>query len=87
MGCRGPTARKQSVFLVLHLLYSLQRGSNGFITEGGPIFSKRGVQLLPGGGGGVQMLISIEIHVTCDFQGGGGVRTPYPLSGSAQGVA
>ena len=30
------------------------------------------------------MLISIEIHITCDLPGGGGgVQTPYPLSGSA----
>ena len=28
------------------------------------------------------MLISIETHITCDFPGGG-VRTPYPPSGSA----
>ena len=34
-----------------------------------------GVQLFTGGG--VQMLISIETHITCDFPGGG-VRTPYP---------
>ena len=54
-----------------------QRGSNGFIIEksilfqgpeGGPTFS-RGVQHFPGGG--VQMLISIETHITCD---------PDPLS-------
>ena len=75
-------------YLVLSLFYSLQRGSNGFIAEktililyqgsrGGPLFSR-------GGGcqtfsrGGVQMLISLEIHVrTC----------PDPLSpsGSAHG--
>ena len=38
------------------------------------------------GGGGVQMLISIETHITYDFPGGG-VRTPYPPppSGSAHG--
>ena len=30
-----------------------------------------------GGEGGVQMLISIENHITCDFPGGGG---PDPLS-------
>ena len=29
------------------------------------------------------MLISIETHITCAFPGGGGVRTPYPPSGSA----
>ena len=72
---------------VLNLFYSLQRGSNGFITEktilfqgsrGGPTFS-RGVQLLPGG---IQMLISIETYITCDFPGGRGVRTPCPPSGS-----
>ena len=35
-GGRGPTARKQSgqCFLVINLFYSLQSGSNGFITEG-----------------------------------------------------
>ena len=45
-------------------------------------FSKdpEGVQLFPGGGGatftsgggGLQKLISIETHMTCDFPGGGG---------------
>ena len=56
-----------NVFLVLGLFYSLQRWSNGFIAErtilskgsrGGPTFSS-GDQLFPGGGGGIQMLISI----------------------------
>ena len=31
------------------------------------------------------MLISIETHISCDLQGGGGwggVRTPFPPSGS-----
>ena len=37
--------------------------------RGCPTFS-RGFQLFPGGGGGgVQMLISIETHITCDFPG------------------
>ena len=42
-------------------------------------FSRGGVQLFPGGGGGVQMLISIETHITitCDFPGGSG--PPIPL--------
>ena len=41
-----------------------------------------GVQLFPGGGGGgveggVQMLISIETHITCDFPwGGSGLPIP-----------
>ena len=44
----------------------------------GPHYFPGGVQLFPGGGG-VQMLISIETHIrTCYFPGGGGVRTPYP---------
>ena len=35
-GVRGPTARNSldNVFLVINLFYSLQSGSNGFITEG-----------------------------------------------------
>ena len=33
-----------------------------------------GSSFFRGGGGGGQMLISIEPHITCDFQGG--VRTP-----------
>ena len=49
----------------------IQRGYNIF--QGGPTFSLVG-------GGGVQMLISIETHMTCDFPG---VRTPFPHSGSA----
>ena len=69
-------------YLVLSLIYSFKRGSNGFIAEktililykgsrGGPLFSGGGgVQLFPGGGG-VQMLISIETHIrTCYFPGG-----------------
>ena len=39
-----------------------QRGVGGNICQGGPTFSR---------GGGVQMLISIENHITCDFPGGG----------------
>ena len=39
-------------FLFLNLLYSLQRGSNGFVTEGGPTFFKRGSNFFEGGGGG-----------------------------------
>ena len=93
----GPTARKQSgqLFLVLNLFYSLQRASNCFITEnlyflrriqrGSNIFWGGGATFSRGGGGGggrgVQMLISIETHITCDFPGGG--RTPYPPAGSA----
>ena len=51
-------------YLVLNLFYGLQRGSNGFIAEktlyilifyqgsrGGPLFSRGGVKLFPGGRG------------------------------------
>ena len=46
--------------------------------EGSIIFQGVGVKLFPGGGGGgVQMLISLETHIrTCYFPGG--VWTPYP---------
>ena len=39
------------------------------------------VQLFDGWGGGVQMLISIVTHITCDFPGG----VPILPSGSAHG--
>ena len=54
------------LFLVINLFYSLQSGSNGFITEG-----RRGSEFFQGEG------VSKETHITCDFPGGGGgVRTP-----------
>ena len=41
---------------------------------------------LGGGGWGVQILISIETYITCDFSGGGGaVRTTYPSLDSGMG--
>ena len=69
-GGRGPTARKQSgqcIFLVINLFYSLQSGSNGFITEG-----RRGSNFFQGVG------VSKETHIACDFQGGGGSGPPNP---------
>ena len=57
-------------------------------SRGGPTFSRGGgggggggVQLFPGGGGS-NCLFLIETHITCDFPGGGGVKTPCPPSGS-----
>ena len=51
-----------------------QRGFNIF----------QGVQLFPGGGGGVQLLIPYRNPYTCDFPGGGGSGPPAPPpSGSA----
>ena len=85
----GSTARKQSGqrFLVLSLFYSLSpRGSNGFITKktvlfqgsiGGPTFSRGGDPTFSRVGG-VQMLISIETQITCDFVGGGSEPLPPP---------
>ena len=66
-GCPSPTARKQLDFFMFVL---------GFFS---PKFSgDAGVQLFTGGGGGgVQMLISIEFDRTCHLPGMG-VRTPYP---------
>ena len=61
------------------LILQFTEGSNGFITHfpGGQTFSR-------GGGGGAQMLISIETHIhvtiTCDFPGG---SEPLSTSGSA----
>ena len=43
--------------------------------RGVPIFSRGGIQLVPGEGG-VQMLISMEMDITCDLPKR--VRTPYP---------
>ena len=80
-------------YLVLNIFYGLQRESNGFIAEktililyqgsrGGPLFSRGGgvgCRTFFQGGGGVQMLISLETHVRpCYFPGGGGYLTPYP---------
>ena len=64
-----PVNSLDNVFLVINLFYSLQSGSNGFITEG----RMHGVQLLPGGG------VSKETHISCDFPGGGG-GGPDPLT-------
>ena len=61
---------------VFFLFFSLQLILQfGFITEKTALFqgSRGGVQLFPGMG--VQMLISIEPHITCDFPGG-----PDPIS-------
>ena len=62
---RRPENSLDNVFLVINLFYSLQRGSNGFITEG-----RRGSNFFQGVG------MSKETHITCDFPGE--VRTPNP---------
>ena len=62
----GGGGSRQCFFLVINLFYSLQSGSNGFITEG-----RRGSNFFQGVG------VSKETRITCDFPGGGGgVRIP-----------
>ena len=56
------------IFLVIKLFYSLQSGSNGFITEG-----RRGSNFFQGWG------VSKETHITCDFPGGGSEPPNSPL--------
>ena len=89
---RRPENSMNNVFLFffspqLILFYSLQRGPM-VLLQRKLFFSQdpEGVQHLPGGGsnffqrgGEVQVLISKETHITCDFQGGGGVGS-NPLS-------
>ena len=78
----GPSPLLQH-FLVFNLFYRLHRVSKGYFKEKHnfprfqrvPTFS-RGIQLFLMGG--VQMLISIETHITCFARKGGGVQTPYP---------
>ena len=85
------TARKQPgqrfffVFFSPQLVLQFTEGSNGFITEKTILFKgSRGPTFLRGGGSRVQVLISIETHITCDFSwGGGGSGPPITPSGSA----
>ena len=83
-GGPGPTARKQSGhrFFLSLTYFTVNGGGPMVLLQRNIYFSKdpEGVQYFPGGptysrGGGVQMLISIETHITCDFPGG-----PDPLS-------
>ena len=71
---RRPENGLDNVFLAINLFYSLQSGSNCFITEG----RRRGSNFFQGVG------VSKETHITCDFPGGSDPLTP---SGSARGVA
>ena len=68
--------------------FTVQKGRNIYRGGGGG-----GVQLFiiisfffwGGGGVGVQILISIETYITCDFSGGGGGGSPDHLSLSGFG--
>ena len=46
------------------------------VLQGGGGHAFLGVQLFPGGGGGVKMLISIKTHISCDFPEGSGPPVP-----------
>ena len=75
-------------YLVLSLFYSLQRGSNGFISEktililyqgsrGGPLISRGGgCQIFPRGGGGPNANFFRNPYTYLLFSRG--VRTPCP---------
>ena len=67
-GSDGQKTVRTMFFLVINLFYSLQSGSNGFITEG-----RRGSYFFQGVG------VSRETHVTCDFHGGGSGPPNPPL--------
>ena len=82
-------------YLILSLFYSLQRGSNGFIAKknililyqgsrGAPLFF-RGCQTFSRGGGGDPNANFHRNPYTYLLFSRGGVRTPYPPSGSAHG--
>ena len=97
-GDPGPTVRKQSgqsfFFFSPQLILQFTEAFKWFyyrenytfpwIQRRSNIF-QRGPTFFQGGGGG-QMLISIETLITCDFPGRG-VRIPYPPSGSAVGAS
>ena len=73
-GGGGPTAEKQPQ-------QRFFKPSTDFtVIHGGSNIFQEGVQHFQGGGG-VQMLISIKTHITCDFPEG--VLTPCPPSGSS----
>ena len=68
---RLPKNNRNNVFLNPQLILQLYMGVQHFSGGGGPTFP-----------GGVQMLISIKTHITCDFLER--VLTPCPPSGSAR---
>ena len=84
-------------FATILYFFTVQKGRNIYRGGGGG----GGVHLFiiflffffwGGGGWGVQILISIETYITCDFSGGGGgggggggVRTTYPSLDSRMG--
>ena len=84
-------------FLVISLFYSFTEGVQWLfqrkqlflkVSEGVQLFQGRRAtfSMEGGGGGGVQWVISIETHITCDFPGGGGADSISP-SGSAHAIS
>ena len=79
------------VFLQLYYIFYGSKGSKHLSGGGGGggatfyyfFFGRGGGG--GGWGGGVEILISIETYITCDFSGGGGVRTTYPSLDSRMG--
>ena len=58
------------------LIWQFTEGVQWFYYRENYTFSRiEGIQLFPGGGG-VQVLISIETHINCDFPGGSGPLSP-----------
>ena len=80
-------------FATILYFFTVQKGRNIYRGGGGggpQLFIIIIIFFFWGGGGlggGVQILISIETYITCDFSGGGGggVRTTYPSLDSRMG--
>ena len=72
---RGDQSQGPMVYFLENNNFQGSRGGPTFYGVGG------GVQLFSRGGGGVQMLISVETYRNCDFP-----QTPYPLSVSAHAL-
>ena len=85
-GGPGPTARKQPeqrffvFFFSPQLILQLTEGVQWFYYRDNYTFPRiqGGSNFFQGGGGGVQVLISIGIHITCDFPGGWGSGPRIP---------
>ena len=63
---RLPKNNRNNIIFSPQLIIQFYRGGPAFF-GGGPTFSR---------GGGVQMLISIKTHITCDFPEGSGPPVP-----------
>ena len=67
------------LFFSPQFIFTVYSGDTMVLLQRKLYFSKDlgGPKLFPEwGGGGVQMLISIESHITCDFPGGSGPLSP-----------